>query len=126
MAPVFYRLEAEVEEVQGVPTDLNARLLAGDLDIAPISSIEYARNADRLRLLPRLCPGPVGARAAARRGLGGRRRFDPARVAQAARAGTPGRGHARVGHVGRPDEGSAARSGARAARRGGGREVADR
>ena len=25
MAPVFYRLEAEVEEVQGVPTDLNAR-----------------------------------------------------------------------------------------------------
>jgi chorismate dehydratase len=61
MAPVFYRLEAEVEEVQGVPTDLNARLLAGDLDVAPISSIEYARNADRLRLLPRLCVGSEGA-----------------------------------------------------------------
>src|SRR3954466_9427673 len=61
MAPVFYRLEAEVEEVQGVPTDLNARLLAGDLDIAPFSSIESARNPDRLRLLPRLCVGSEGA-----------------------------------------------------------------
>jgi len=61
MAPVFYRLEAEVQEVQGVPTDLNGRLLAGELDVAPISSIEYARNADRLRLLPRLCVGSEGA-----------------------------------------------------------------
>src|SRR3954453_12453261 len=61
MAPVFYRLEAEVEEAQGVPTDLNARLLAGELDVAPISSIEYARNADRLRLLPRLCVSSEGA-----------------------------------------------------------------
>ncbi len=61
MAPVFYRLEAEVDEVQGVPTELNDRLLAGELDVAPISSIEYARNADRLRLLPRLCVGSEGA-----------------------------------------------------------------
>jgi chorismate dehydratase len=61
MAPVFYRLDAEVEEVQGVPTDLNGRLLAGELDVAPISSIEYARNADGLRLLPRLCVGSEGA-----------------------------------------------------------------
>jgi chorismate dehydratase len=61
MAPVFYRLEADVEEVSGVPTDLNRRLLAGELDIAPISSIEYARNADRLRLLPRLCVSSQGA-----------------------------------------------------------------
>src|SRR2546426_8676291 len=61
MAPVFYRLEAEVDEVSGVPTDLNRRLLAGELDLAPISSIEYARNADRLRLLPRLCVGSEGA-----------------------------------------------------------------
>jgi len=61
MAPVFYRLEAEAEEIAGVPTDLNRRLLAGELDIAPISSIEYARNADRLRLLPRLCVSSQGA-----------------------------------------------------------------
>jgi chorismate dehydratase len=61
MAPVFYRLEAEVEEVQGVPTELNRRVLDGELDLAPISSIEYARNADRLRLLPRLCVSSEGA-----------------------------------------------------------------
>jgi chorismate dehydratase len=61
MAPVFYRLEAEVEEIQGVPTELNRRVLAGELDVAPISSIEYARNADRLRLLPRLCVSSEGA-----------------------------------------------------------------
>src|SRR5437868_2115032 len=61
MAPVFYRLDAEMEEVQGVPTDLNRRLLAGEVDLAPISSIEYARHAERLRLLPRLCVGSEGA-----------------------------------------------------------------
>src|SRR5881396_2203901 len=61
MAPVFYRLQAEVEEIQGVPTELNRRVLAGELDLAPISSIEYARNADRLRLLPRLCVSSEGA-----------------------------------------------------------------
>jgi chorismate dehydratase len=61
MAPVFYRLDAEVDEVQGVPTDLNDRLLRGELDLAPISSIEYARHADRLRLLPRLCVSSEGA-----------------------------------------------------------------
>ncbi len=61
MAPVFYRLEADVEEVAGVPTDLNRALLAGEIDVAPISSIEYARHADRLRLLPRLCVGSEGA-----------------------------------------------------------------
>ena len=61
MAPVFYRLGAEVDEVQGVPTDLNDRLLRGELDLAPISSIEYARHADRLRLLPRLCVSSEGA-----------------------------------------------------------------
>jgi chorismate dehydratase len=61
MAPVFYRLEAEVDEIQGVPTDLNKKLLAGEIDLAPISSIEYARHADRLRVLPRLCVGSEGA-----------------------------------------------------------------
>ena len=61
MAPVFYRLEADVEEVVGVPTDLNRALLDGECDLAPISSIEYARNAGRLRILPRLCVGSEGA-----------------------------------------------------------------
>src|SRR5918912_2469060 len=61
MAPVFYRVDADVEEIQGVPTELNRSLLAGDCDLAPISSIEYARHADRLRLLPRLCVSSEGA-----------------------------------------------------------------
>jgi chorismate dehydratase len=61
MAPVFFRLAAEVEEVVGVPTELNRRLIDGELDVAPISSIEWARNADRLRLLPRLCVSSEGA-----------------------------------------------------------------
>src|SRR6266581_2049653 len=61
MAPVFYRLEADVEEISGVPTELNRQLIAGELDLAPISSIEYARNAERLRILPRLCVSSEGA-----------------------------------------------------------------
>jgi chorismate dehydratase len=61
MAPVFFRLDAEIEEVPGVPTELNRLLLDGDVDLAPISSIEYARNADRLRILPRLCVSSEGA-----------------------------------------------------------------
>ena len=61
MAPIFYRLEFEVEEVVGVPTDLNRRLVRGELDVAPISSIAYARDADSLRLLPRLCVSSEGA-----------------------------------------------------------------
>jgi len=61
MAPVFHRLEAEVEEVAGVPTELSRKLLAGEVDVAPIPSIEWARNADRLRLLPRLCVSSEGA-----------------------------------------------------------------
>src|SRR5207247_5710173 len=61
MAPVFYRLDAQVEELVGVPTDLNRALLGGECDLAPISSIEYARNANRLRLVPRLGVGSEGA-----------------------------------------------------------------
>ena len=61
MAPVFHRLEADVVQVAGVPTDLNRALLAGELDLAPISSIEYARHAERLRILPRLCVSSEGA-----------------------------------------------------------------
>src|ERR1041384_5509828 len=61
MAPLFFRLDAEVEEVPGVPTALNRALLAGAVDLAPISSIEYARHAPSLRILPRLCVSSEGA-----------------------------------------------------------------
>ena len=42
MAPLFFRLDAAVTEVTGVPTELNRRLLDGEIDLAPISSIAYA------------------------------------------------------------------------------------
>ena len=61
MAPLFFRLDADTEQVIGVPVELNAKLLAGELDVAPISSIEYGRNAERLRILPRLCISSEGA-----------------------------------------------------------------
>jgi chorismate dehydratase len=61
MAPVFHRLESDVEEVSGVPTELARMLLAGEVDVAPIPSIEWARNADRLKVLPRLCVSSEGA-----------------------------------------------------------------
>jgi chorismate dehydratase len=61
MAPVFHRLDHPHVEVTGVPTELNRMVLDREVDVAPISSIEYARNADRLRLLPRLCVSSEGA-----------------------------------------------------------------
>src|SRR5207244_9678173 len=67
MAPIFYRVEMDVEEVQGVPTELNRMLVDRDLDTAPISSIEYARNADKLRLLPRSEERRVGKEGIRRR-----------------------------------------------------------
>jgi chorismate dehydratase len=51
MAPLFFRLQADVEQVAGVPTELNERLISGDIDLAPISSIAYARNSGELRIL---------------------------------------------------------------------------
>lgn len=61
MAPLFFRLETDAEESPGVPTDLNARLVAGELDLAPISSIAYARHAGQLRVLPRVAVSSEGA-----------------------------------------------------------------
>ena len=54
------RLEAEL--IDGVPTDLNRRMGAGELDISVVSAVEYARDAARYLLLPDLaisCDGPV-------------------------------------------------------------------
>jgi chorismate dehydratase len=61
MAPVYYRLQAEVEEVTGVPTELARMLLAGEVDVAAIPSIEFARGAGELEMLPRLCVASDGA-----------------------------------------------------------------
>jgi chorismate dehydratase len=64
--PVHARLLSEpgaagVEIVTGVPADLNARLAAGELDVAPASSIEYVRHRTEYRLLPDLGIGSDGA-----------------------------------------------------------------
>lgn len=50
-----------IEIVRGVPAQLNAALAAGRVDVAPCSSIEYARHADRYRILPGLAIGSLGA-----------------------------------------------------------------
>lgn len=58
---VYYGLEhdlvesnVEINLVKGFPTALNSMLEHGDLDVAPISSVEYARNPDSYHLLPNL------------------------------------------------------------------------
>ena len=48
--------------VEGIPSYLNRLLERGEIDVAPCSSIEYARHADRYRIIPDLvigCRGPV-------------------------------------------------------------------
>lgn len=56
MYPLFHGLERAADPrlafADGLPTTLNAMVLDGRLDVSAMSSIEYARNADRLRLLP--------------------------------------------------------------------------
>ena len=46
--------------VEGVPSHLNRLLEAGEIDVAPCSSIEFARNAERYRVLPELVIGARG------------------------------------------------------------------
>lgn len=63
--PVHARLidrprEDDPTLVQGVPSLLNRLLREGAIDVAPSSSIEYARNADRYRILPDLVIGSRG------------------------------------------------------------------
>ena len=60
--PVYAAFDAGAVEfpgtlVAGVPTELNAMLLAGALDVSPISSYFYAQHADALVLLPEICIG---------------------------------------------------------------------
>jgi chorismate dehydratase len=50
----------DVDLHKDTPDQLNAALVAGDLDIGPISLVEYLRNADDLLLLPDLAVGSDG------------------------------------------------------------------
>jgi chorismate dehydratase len=50
--------------VMGVPSELNDALLMGQVDVAPCSSVEYARHPDQYVLFPDLVigsDGPVGS-----------------------------------------------------------------
>ncbi|MFI5494293.1 menaquinone biosynthetic enzyme MqnA/MqnD family protein [Actinoplanes sp. NPDC051859] len=50
----------DVDLYKDTPDRLNAALVAGDLDIGPISLVEYLRHADDLLLLPDLAVGSDG------------------------------------------------------------------
>src|SRR4051794_35839787 len=50
----------DVELTKDTPDRLNDLLVAGDLDIGPISLVEYLRNADGLVLLPDIAIGSDG------------------------------------------------------------------
>lgn len=57
--PVYHAIEEGLVPIdakifKGVPAELNKELIAGKLHITPLSSIEYARNADKLLILPGL------------------------------------------------------------------------
>lgn len=51
----FAHVAKDLQLVRGVPTFLNDELKAERIDISNISSIEYARQADRLLILPKIC-----------------------------------------------------------------------
>ncbi|MEW6457883.1 MAG: menaquinone biosynthesis protein [Bacillota bacterium] len=67
--PIYYAFEqglvdTPVEVVKGPPTRLNGLFLRGELEITPLSSIEYARHPDRCLIVPGLSissDGPVGS-----------------------------------------------------------------
>jgi chorismate dehydratase len=66
--PLYLHFEEELaargvraEVVTGHPAELNRRLIAGEIDVALPSSIEFARHADRLVLLPTISISSVGA-----------------------------------------------------------------
>jgi chorismate dehydratase len=63
--PVHARLldrpePGDPELVDGIPSRLNGMLERAEIDVAPCSSIEYARHADRYRVLPDLVIGSRG------------------------------------------------------------------
>jgi len=62
--PFYHQLDRSLESSninalfeRAVPSELNRRIREGGLDIALISSLEYARHPDRYRILPGFCIG---------------------------------------------------------------------
>ena len=50
---------AAAEEVTGVPTALNRMLAAGEMDVANVSSVEYAATARSTCCCPRCASAPT-------------------------------------------------------------------
>ncbi|MFD5563366.1 menaquinone biosynthetic enzyme MqnA/MqnD family protein [Kitasatospora griseola] len=50
----------DLDLTKDTPEKLSDRLVAGDLDIGPITCVEYLRNADRLMVLPDIAVGSDG------------------------------------------------------------------
>jgi len=64
--PIFHVLRQQFpcsgyEFVKGVPAELNKKLLAGEIDVCPSSSIVYAYHPDRYSILPHLSISSIGA-----------------------------------------------------------------
>jgi chorismate dehydratase len=59
-AALLEQRPAGIEIVHGTPAELNEALERGEIDIAPASSIEYARHPGRYRILPGLSIGSFG------------------------------------------------------------------
>jgi chorismate dehydratase len=64
--PIFHELQEHVpcEDYQfigGVPSRLNAQLAAGEIDVCPSSSIEYALRPERYLILPDISISSIGA-----------------------------------------------------------------
>lgn len=60
MYPMHWALGIE-PSVHGAPTDVNRAILEGSIDAACMSTIEFARHADELLLLPSMCVSAEGA-----------------------------------------------------------------
>ncbi len=54
-------LPPDVEVIKGVPTEMNAALLSGQVHLANISSVEFLRNADQLAALRDFSVSVLGA-----------------------------------------------------------------
>lgn len=64
--PVYHALDAgllphaDLKLVKGTPAELNRKLVEGDVDVASVSSIAYAKHADELVVLPGLSINSTG------------------------------------------------------------------
>lgn len=64
--PLFHVLQEKFncsgyEFIAGVPAELNRKLLNGEIDVSPSSSIEYAYHPDSYTILPQLSISSIGA-----------------------------------------------------------------